>query len=123
LPAILSVVGPLFAGVTVLTLAEHVKNYLELGWAGQIRPAGKSLSKALAAGAIELISWLTFKVGSAALRGAKAAVKAGREAALAGLRVAKAGVALIRRGIGFLIKAGKVLFRGIARSGIGRAFK
>lgn len=115
LPVIMGIVGPLFAGLTILQLAEHAKKYIELGWEGQIRPAGKSLAKGLAAGAIELISWLTFKAGGAALKGAKALVKGG-------IKLAKAGAKMIARGAKFLISKGKVLFQGIARSGIGRMF-
>jgi hypothetical protein len=123
LPAIMGIVGPLFAGLTILTLADRAKDYLEQGWNGQIRPAGKSLAKGLAAGAIELISYLTFKAGGLALKGAKALAKGAKVVAAAGVKLAKAGVALIKRGIKFIISKAKVLFQGIAHTGIGRFFK
>jgi hypothetical protein len=122
LPVILEIVGPLFLGQTILMLAERLKDYLELGWNGQIRPAGKSLAKGLAAGAIELISYLTFKAGGLAMKGAKALAKGAKAVATAGLDLAKAGIALLKRGAKFLISKAKVLFEGIAHSGIGKAF-
>lgn len=123
LPAILAIVGPLFIGLTVLKLAEYVKNYVELGWDGQIRPAGKNLAKALAAGAIELISYITFKAAGAALKGAKALAKGGMKLASGGLKVAKAGAKAVARGAKFVIEKGKVLFRGIAKTGVGKLAK
>ena len=120
LPAILGIIGPLFVGVTVLKLAGYVKDYVDMGWNGQIRPAGKSLAKGLAAGAIELISYLTFKAGGAALKGAKALAKGGVKLARAGLNLAKAGLKAVARGIKFIIEKGKVLFRGIAKGGLGK---
>ncbi len=115
LPAIMGVIGPLFVGVTVLKLAGNVKDYVSQGWNGQIRPAGKSLAKGLAAGAIELISYLTFKAGGAALKGAKALAKGGVKLAKAGLNLAKAGLKAVARGVKFIIEKGKILFRGISR--------
>lgn len=119
LPAIMGIIGPLFIGLTVLKLVEYIKDYIDKGWNGQIRPAGKSLAKGLAAGAIELISYLTFKAGGAVLKGAKALAKGGVKLAKAGLRLAKAGLKVLARGVKFVIEKGKVLFRGIAR-GLGK---
>jgi hypothetical protein len=91
-------------------------------WAGDTRGGGKALAAALAAGAIELISWLTFKAGSAALKGAKAAAKGAQAAARVGARAARGAVNLVKRGANFLIKGSKVLLRG-AGDAIGRAVK
>ena len=116
LPAIMSVVGPLFAGVTIAQLGGHVRDYLAKGWDGDIQGGGKSLAKGLAAGAIELVSYLTFKAGGAALKGAKALAKGG-------VKLAKGAVNLIAKGAKFIIEKGKVLFKGIAGSGIGKGFQ
>lgn len=116
LPAIMAIVGPLFIGLTIATLAGHVKAYLEQGWEGQIQPAGKSLAKGLAAGAIELISYLTFKAGGAVLKGAKALAKGG-------VKLAKGAVKVATSGAKFVISKGKVIFQGIANSGLGKLVK
>ncbi|NJM23481.1 MAG: hypothetical protein HC907_35045 [Richelia sp. SM1_7_0] len=116
LPAIMSVVGPLFAGVTIAQIGGHVRDYLAKGWEGDIQGGGKSLAKGLAAGAIELISYLTFKASGAALKGAKALAKGG-------VKLAKGAVNLIAKGAKFIIEKGKVLFKGIAGKGIGKGFQ
>jgi hypothetical protein len=116
LPAIMSVVGPLFVGVTIAQIGGHVRDYLAKGWEGDIQGGGKSLAKGLAAGAIELISYLTFKAGGAAIKGAKALVKGG-------VKLAKGTINLIAKGVKFIIEKGKVLFKGIAGSALGKGFQ
>jgi hypothetical protein len=142
LPAIMTVVGYVMMGVTILKIVEHVRDFLQKAWNGDIRGGGKSLAKGLAAGAIELIMMLTFKVGAAAVRGARAAargavrgaqtlargaVRTGRAAARAtargaqalarsSVRVVSATARGIARGVQYLIRAGKVLLRGIGRA-------
>ncbi len=123
LPTIMAVVAPLFAGVTIAQIGGHIRDYLAKGWEGEIQPGGKSLAKGLAAGAIELVSWLTFKVGGAALKGAKAAAKGAKALAKGGIQVAKKVTQAVIEGAKYLIKKGKVLFKGIAGSGIGKQFK
>jgi hypothetical protein len=123
LPTIMAVVGPLFAGVTIAQIGGHIRDYLAKGWEGEIQPGGKSLAKGLAAGAIELVSWLTFKVGGAALKGTKAAAKGAKALAKGGIQVAKKVTQAVIQGAKYLIQKGKVLFKGIARSGIGKQFK
>ncbi|MEQ9621445.1 hypothetical protein [Coleofasciculus chthonoplastes] len=123
LPTIMAVVGPLFAGVTIAQIGGHIRDYLAKGWEGEIQPGGKSLAKGLAAGAIELVSWLTFKVGGAALKGAKAAAKGAKALAKGGIQVAKKITQAVIKGAKYLIQKGKVLFKGIAGSGIGKQFK
>ncbi|HBL57610.1 MAG TPA: hypothetical protein DDZ80_03360 [Cyanobacteria bacterium UBA8803] len=123
LPAIMGVVGPLFAGLTILQLAGHVRDYLSKGWEGDIQGGGKSLAKGLAAGAIELISWLTFKAGGAALKGAKALAKGAKTVAKGGINLAKKAAQAVIKGVKYIIEKGKVLFKGIAGSGIGKQFK
>jgi hypothetical protein len=126
LPAIMTVLGYVFAGLTVVQLAGHIRDYLTKAWDGDISGGGKSLAKGLAAGAIELITWLTFKVGSAALKGAKAAARGaarGAQALSRGAAVAGRGaMRAIRSGAQYVLRAGKVLLRGVGR-GFGRGVK
>jgi Domain of unknown function (DUF4157) len=131
LPAIMTVVSYVMAGVAIAKIAEHVRDYLSKAWNGDIRGGGKSLAKGLAAGAIELIMMLTFKAGAAAVRGARAAArgavrgarglargaaKAGRTAARATARVASTVGRGLARGAQYVIRAGKVLLRGVGRA-------
>ncbi|MEM7579864.1 MAG: DUF4157 domain-containing protein [Cyanobacteria bacterium P01_A01_bin.80] len=123
LPPIMSVLTPLFAGVTIATIGGHIRDYLAKGWEGDIQGGGKSLAKGLAAGAIELVSWLTFKAGGAALKGAKAAARGAKAVARGGIQLAKKATQAVIRGAKYVIQKGKVLFKGIAGSGIGKQFK
>jgi len=142
LPAIMTVVGYVMAGLAIMKIVEHVRDFLQKAWNGDIRGGGKSLAKGLAAGAIELIMMLTFKVGAAAVRGARAAargavrgaqtlargaVRTGRAAARAtargaqaltrsSVRVVSAAARGIARGVQYVIRAGKVLLRGVGRA-------
>ncbi len=123
LPPIMAVVGNLFIGLTVITLAGHVRDFLQKGWKGDIQGGGKSLAKGLAAGAIELISYLTFKAGGAALKGAQQAVVKGAKAVVKGaVSLAKKAVKAVIQGVKFIIEKGKVLFKGIG-SGMGKLYK
>ncbi|AFZ28407.1 hypothetical protein Cylst_6640 (plasmid) [Cylindrospermum stagnale PCC 7417] len=123
LPAIMSVVGPLFAGVTIAQIGGHIRDYLAKGWAGDIQGGGKSLAKGLAAGAIELVSYLTFKAGDVALKGAKAVVKGAKATVKGGVKLAKGAMNLVAKGAKFIIEKGKVLFKGIAGTALGKGFK
>ena len=123
LPPIMSVLTPLFAGITIATIGGHVRDYLAKGWEGDIQGGGKSLAKGLAAGAIELVSWLTFKAGGAALKGAKATVRGAKAVARGGIQLAKKATQAVIKGVKYVIQKGKVLFKGIAGSGIGKQFK
>lgn len=115
-PSILAVLGPLFMGLMAVQVGGHVAQYVEKGWAGERQPAGKSLAKALAVGAVELISYLTFKAGGAALKGAKALAGGAK-------RLAKGAVDLAKRGVSYVIKQGKVLLKGLSNTAFGKAFK
>ena len=126
LPAIMTAVGYIFTGLMVVQLAGHLRDYLQKGWNGDIQGGGKSLAKGLAAGAIELITLLTFKVGSVALKGAKAAAKGVAKGAQAVARgtanVARGAMRIARRGAQYVLEGGKVLLRG-AGQGISRGVK
>jgi Domain of unknown function (DUF4157) len=126
LPVIMTAIGYLFAGVMVVQLAGHLRDFLAKGWAGDIRGGGKSLAKGLAAAVIELLTWLTFKVGGVALKAGKAAAKGvakGAQAVGRGVAAAGKGIARVAKaGAQYIIRAGKVLLAGVGR-GIGRAAK
>lgn len=113
---LMSVLGPIFIGVTTAVLVGHVRDYVSKSWNEDVLGGAKSLAKGLAAGAVEVVSWLTFKAGGAALKGAKALAKGG-------IALARGAVKLLVRGAKFIIERGKVLFRGIAGSGIGQRLK
>lgn len=119
LPAIMSAIGYLFSGIMLVQLTGHLRDFLDKGWNGDIQGGGKSLAKGLAAAAIELITLLTFKAGSVALKGAKTVARGavrGTRAVAKGTRAAARGTAaLARRGIHYIIKGGKVLLRGAGR--------
>ncbi|MCB9553891.1 MAG: hypothetical protein H6705_18810, partial [Myxococcales bacterium] len=105
----------------------HLRDYLEKGWAGDTQGGGKSLAKALAAVAVELLTWLTFKVGSVALKGAKTVAKGvskgAQSLAKGASRAGKAIAGGVRRAGQYVIKQGKVLLKGIAGTALGRAAK
>lgn len=116
IPPIMSVLGPLFIGLTVATIAGHAQDYITKSWDNDTEGGAKSLAKGLAAGAVELITWLTFKAGGAALKGVKALAKGG-------VTLAKGTVKLLARGVKFIIEKGKILFKGIFGSGLGKRLK
>lgn len=117
---LLSALGPLFVGLTVATLGGHIRDYVAKAWDGDIPGGAKSLAKGLAAGAIELLSWLTFKAAGGVIKGAKAVTKG----LVKGVsKLAKGIVSIIARGAKFVIEKGKVLFKGLAKSGIGKRVK
>ncbi|KST67699.1 hypothetical protein [Mastigocoleus testarum] len=123
LPAIMSVVAPLFDGMTVANIAANIRDYLVKGWAGDISGGGKSLAKGLAGGAIEIVSALTFKVGETALKGVRAAAKGAARVAKGGVKLAQKATQAVIKGAKYIIEQGKVLFKGISGSAVGKQFK
>lgn len=127
LPGLMTALGAIFAGATAVHLAGHLRDYLQRGWAGDTQGGGKSLAKALAAAAVELLTWLTFKVGSVALKGAKTVAKGvskgAQSLAKGASRAGKAIAGGVRRAGQYVIKQGKVLLKGIAGTALGRAAK
>lgn len=113
LPALMSVLGPLFVGMTIVQFGTHLRDYLAKGWAGDLRGGGKSLAKGMAAGAIELLSYATLKAGSAALKGAQAVTKGARQ-------IARRSMAMVRRSQQFALRQGRVILNGVRNSAIGR---
>lgn len=113
---LMSILGPIFTGFTIATLGGYVHDYVSKSWNHDLQGGAKSLAKGLAAGAVEVITWLTFKAGEAAFKGAKALVKGG-------ISLAKKTGQLLAKGAKFIIEKGKVLFKGIAGLGIGKRLK
>jgi hypothetical protein len=116
LPVIMEVLNAIFIGQMIAQIGGYVRDYLTKAWAGDIQGGGKSLAQGLAAGAIEVVSYLTFKAGEAAVRGAKTLVKGG-------IQLAKRAASAIAKGVKFIIEKGKVLFKGIAGSALGKGFQ
>jgi hypothetical protein len=110
---IMSVLGPLFIGASIAAIGGHVQAFVTKSWQGDVEGGARSLSDALALGAVELITWLTFKAGGAVLRVGKAAAKAGSRfrSAVSAARstVGKA----IARGAGFVFERGTLVLKGI----------
>jgi hypothetical protein len=96
--------GPLFIGATIATIAGQVEAFVKKAWDGDIDGGARSLADGLANGAIELITWLTFKAGGAALRGVKALTKAGSRFRTALAAVKRTVGRLAARGAGFIVE-------------------
>jgi hypothetical protein len=109
IPPIMAALGPLFIGATIATIAGHVEDFVTHAWEGRREAGSKSLAKAAAAGAVELLTYLTFKAGGAVLKGAKAVAKAGFKLVRRGVSAAGKFIA---KGLKFLISKGKVLLQG-----------
>ncbi|MEH2064497.1 MAG: DUF4157 domain-containing protein [Nostoc sp.] len=116
LPILMEILTVVFAADTIAKIGGYLSDYLSKSWEGNIQGGGKSLAKALAAGAIELAMLLTFEAGKAASKGVKAVAKGAA-------KVARKASRAVIKGIKYIIKKGKVLFKGIARSGVGKQFK
>ena len=115
LPVIMDILTVVFAAEAIAKIGGYLSDYLSKSWQGDIQGGGKSLAKALAAAAIELVMLLTFEVGKAATKGVKAVAKGTANVAR------KASRAVIN-GVKYIIKKGKVLFKGIAGTGVGKQF-
>ncbi|MCP3100738.1 hypothetical protein LZ198_17860 [Myxococcus sp. K15C18031901] len=115
LPPIMSVMGSLFTGLMVMQLAGHVRDFLQKGWNGDIAGGGKSLAKGMAAGAIELISLLTFKAGGLVLKGARATARGAVKGAQALAEGVSKAARALRGGANYVLKGGKVLLGGVGR--------
>jgi Domain of unknown function (DUF4157) len=122
LPMILNVLAIVFAAEAIAKITGHLRDYMTKGWAGDIQGGGKSLAKALAAGAIELALLLTFEVGKVAVKGGKAIAKGVKTVAKGAGKVATKAFRGIIKGVKYVIEKGKVLFKGIAGTGVGKQF-
>ncbi|MDY6900121.1 MAG: HYD1 signature containing ADP-ribosyltransferase family protein, partial [Cyanobacteriota bacterium] len=123
LPAIMQVLAVVFAAELIATIGGHMRDYMSKAWEGDIQGGGKSLAKALAAGAIELIFELIPVLGKAIKKGVRAVGKGAKAVFKGGTKLAKTGRLAVAKGAKYTIQKGKVLFKGIAGSGIGKRAK
>jgi hypothetical protein len=123
LPMIMRVLTIVFAADTIAKIGGYLRDYLSKSWEGDIQGGGKSLAKALAAGAIELMMLLTFGAGKVAAKGAKAVAKGAKAVAKGTAKVVTKAFRGVIKGIKYVIDKGKVLFKGIAGTGVGKQFK
>ena len=123
LPMIMRVLTIVFAADTIAKIGGYLRDYLSKSWEGDIQGGGKSLAKALAAGAIELMMLLTFGAGKVAAKGAKAVAKGAKAVAKGTAKVVTKAFRGVIKGIKYVIEKGKVLFKGIAGTGVGKQFK
>ena len=135
LPVIMEIVGAFMIGVTLGRVAVYVGEYLTKGWDKDTDGAAKSLARGLAIGAVELASWLAFKVLGAIMKVARNALRATlRGAATAGRALGAAGRAVggrvgrtaagraVRAMGGAAIRRGRIVLQGL-RSGFGRGVR
>ena len=106
---VMSILGILSQLNLVSRAAEYVHDYINQAWDGDIVGGGKLLAKAFAIAFIQLAMW----AGSKAAQGAARVVARG----------AKAAGRLIVKGFKYVIKKGKVIFKGIANTKIGQIVK
>ncbi|MEH2366557.1 eCIS core domain-containing protein [Nostoc sp.] len=123
LPILMDILTVVFAADTIAKIGGYMRDYLSKSWEGDIQGGGKSLAKALAAGAIEIIMLLTFEAGKLATKGAKAVAKGAKAVAKGTANLAKKAFRGVIKGIKYVIEKGKVLFKGIAGTGVGKQFK
>ncbi len=123
LPMIMQILSIVFAADTIAKIGGYLRDYLSKSWEGDIQGGGKSLAKALAAGAIELMMLLTFGAGKVAAKGAKAVAKGAKAVAKGTAKVVTKAFRGVIKGIKYVIDKGKVLFKGIAGTGVGKQFK
>ena len=79
-PPLLQILSVVMAGVAMAQIAGYIGDYATKGWAGQIVGAAKSLARAVAVGAIELVFALLFNAG-AIFKALKGGIKGAAKAA------------------------------------------
>ena len=113
LPLLMQLVGAIMIGVGLARITVLVGDYLSQGWAGNTVKAAKSLARALAIGAVELIFALLFNL-RAVVKSLKAGLKASVKAAG---RAAKATVITTTRNVRQLGRLGLQAGRATIRNG------
>ena len=128
-PPLLQILGTVMAGVSMAQIAGHIGDYATKGWAGEIGSAAKSLARAVAVGAIELVFALLFNAGAIfkALKGgikgaAKAAVTSVKTTVKATAKSVKELGKIGAKGIKTAFKNGKLLLKGV-KSGFAKGAK
>ncbi|MGB3636837.1 MAG: hypothetical protein WBA39_04495, partial [Rivularia sp. (in: cyanobacteria)] len=123
LPAIMQVLAVVFAAELIAMIGGHMRDYMSKAWEGDIQGGGKSLAKALAAGAIELVFELIPVLGKAIKKGVRAVGKGAKAVFKGGTKLATRAGKAVAKGAKYTIQKGKVLFKGIAGTKFGKQFK
>ena len=129
-PPLLQILGAVMAGVAMVQVAGYVGGYFSQGWAGEIESAAKSLARAVAVGAVELVFALLFNAGAIfkALKGGvkgatKAAVNSVKTTLKGGVKgVAKTAANSVKTTLKTTAESAKDLAK-ISRQGAKTAFK
>ncbi|NES86706.1 MAG: hypothetical protein F6K10_38150, partial [Moorea sp. SIO2B7] len=119
-PPLLQILGTVMAGVAMAQIAGHIGNYATQGWAGNIGGAAKSLARAVAVGAIELVFALLFNAG-AIFKALKGGIKGAAKAAVTSVKTTLKATAKSAKELGKIgikgaktaFKNGKLLFKGV----------
>lgn len=120
LPLIMKALMVIFLAELVYRMGAHLKDYLSKAWNGDITGGGKSLAKAFAVGAVELIFNGIFKAGGNLLKaikntGKRLAKSMGKVAKQAAKTTAKATKATGRAIKNVAVKGGKYTFSGLKK--------
>jgi hypothetical protein len=116
LPVIMPILADVFIGITIAQLATHFVDGLAKSWGGDIKGGTKAFSRGLGAALIELAMYLGFKLVEVAAKAITQLVKGG-------VKLIKAGARSVMNFSKFIIKEGKVLFKGIAGKNLGKLSK
>ena len=128
-PPLLQILGTVMAGVSMAQIAGHIGDYATKGWAGEIGSAAKSLARAVAVGAIELVFALLFNAG-AIFKALKGGIKGAAKAAVTSVKTTLKTTAksvkelgkIGAKGIKTAFKNGKLLLKGV-KSGFAKGAK
>jgi hypothetical protein len=128
-PPLLQIIGAVMAGVALAQIGGYVADYATQGWAGEIAGAAKSLARAVAVGAIELVFALLFNAGAifkALKGGVKGAVRAAatsvKTAVKATAKSAKELAKIGAKGAKTAFKNGKIMLKSV-KSGFAKGAK
>jgi len=116
LPVIMPILADVFIGVAIAQIAPYFVDGLAKSWDGDIKGGTKAFSRGLGASLIELAMYLGFKLVEVAAKAITNLVKAG-------LKLAKSSAKAVMNYAKFIIKEGKVLFKGIAGKNLGKLNK
>jgi len=116
LPVIMPILADVFIGVAIAQIAPYFVDGLSKSWDGDIKGGTKAFSRGLGASLIELAMYLGFKLVEVAAKAITNLVKAG-------LKLAKSSAKAVMNYAKFIIKEGKVLFKGIAGKNLGKLSK
>jgi len=116
LPVIMPILADVFIGVAIAQIAPYFADGLAKSWNGDIKGGTKAFSRGLGASLIELAMYLGFKLVEVAAKAITNLVKAG-------LKLAKSSAKAVMNYAKFIIKEGKVLFKGVAGKNLGKLSK